>query len=258
MTINSISSIASTPFCGLGTQTFNVPTTGLWTAGVTAFIPWQTSDQPSSVANPELAEVQTITTVADVSGSLNSTFWTFNIAGNNNTGGNNSGYYVWYNINSAGTDPAPAGLTGIAVAGATGVTANNIAAATRTAIAAAVPASGNTVLVTGATNNIILTNTQYGAATAAANGTASPGFSYAVGTTGTYGYASGLTITVKHNTTVIATYSQPTPTQPLMGGNTQVQCTASDTITVITSSLATADAGINAVKGIINIFAGPV
>lgn len=256
MTINSLSTIASTPFTGLATQTLNITTTGLYTVAVRCTIPWQTSDQPSSTANPEAAEVQTITAVADSGGSLNSTYWTFDLAGNNSSGGNNNGYYVWYNINSAGVDPAVAGRTGIAVAGATNATASTLGGSTRTAIAAAVPASGNTVLVTGSTSAIILTNTQYGACTAAADGTAATGFTFAVGTTGTYGYASGLTITAKKNTTVIMTLSQPTPTQASMSGSTTVQATAGDTITVITSSLATADAKLNAVKGVINVYLG--
>jgi hypothetical protein len=261
MTQNSVSTIASTPFCGLATQTYNVPSTGLYTVAATAFPPWQTSDQPSSVANPPLAEVQTITTVADSSGSLNSTWWKFFLAGNAPflIGGTwYQFFYVWNNINSAGVDPAPAGGYGIQVAGATGVTANNLATAQRAAIAAAVPASGNTVTVSGATNAIILTNTQYGAETAAADGTAATGFGFSVGTTGTFGYTSGLVITVKHNTTIIAAYSQPAPTQAIMGGQTQSQATAGDTFTVITSSLSTADAGLNAVKGFVNVFFGPL
>lgn len=248
MTVNSISQIASTPFCGLGTQTYNVPTTGLYTVSVNVTLPWQTSDQPSTVA--PTAEVQNVATVADVSGSLNSTFWTFYTAGNAN------GYYVWYNINSAGVDPAPAGLTGIAVTGATNATANTLAASTRTAVAAAV--SGSLVTVSGATNNVGLTNVQYGACTAAADGTATTGFTFTASATGTYGSASGLVIKVNHGATNVYTLSEPTPTQPFMAGSATVQCTAGDTLTVVLTSLATADAKPNAVKGIINVFAGPV
>lgn len=256
MTINSLSAISSTPFTGLATQTLNITTTGLYTVAVRCTIPWKSSDEPSAVANPEAIEVQTITTVADVAGSLNSTFWTFDIAGNNNSGGNNNGWYVWYNINSAGVDPAPAGRTGIEVDGATGATANTLASATRTAIAAAVPATGNTVKVSGTTSHVILTNTQYGSCTAAADGSAATSFTFAVGTAGSYGYASGLTITAKHGSTVIMTLSQPTPTQASLSGSTTVQCTAGDVITVVTSSLATADAALNAVKGVINVYLG--
>ena len=260
MTQNSLSAIASTPFCGLATQTYNVPTTGLYTATATCFLPWMTSDQPQAVANPLKAQVQTITTVADSSGSLNNTYWEFTLPGNalfQVSGTWYSFYYVWYNINSAGTDPAPAGGYGIQVTGATNASATTLGGATRAAIAAALPASGNTYAVTGATSAIILTALQYGQTSAAVD-TGTTGFTFAVGTAGSFGYASGLTLTIKHGTTVIAYASQPSPTQPLLGASTTIQCTAGDTITVITASLSAADAGANAVKGIANIFLGPL
>ncbi len=45
-----------------------------------------------------------------------------------------SDYYVWYNVDGAGTDPAPAGMTGIEVVIATGDTASEVAAKTVSAI----------------------------------------------------------------------------------------------------------------------------
>ncbi len=248
MTINSLNLNESTPVTNLGTSTFNVPTTGIYTVGASFTLPWQTSDAPSVVANPESAEVQNITFVADVAGSLNSTFFTFNNAGNVN------GYYVWFNINSAGVDPAPAGLTGIAVAGATGVTAANLATAAIAAINTAAPVG--VVASAGASGHVILTNTQLGSVTAAANGTASPGFSYAVSTTGSFGVSSGLVITTKLNSTVKQVASNPTPTQPSLGSSVRFQATAGDVITVVASSIAPVDALPNAIKGIVNIFAG--
>ncbi len=245
MTINSLSLVQSTPFTGLGTQTYNVPATGRYTTQVTCTIPWLASDAPSSVA--QLREVQTVTTAADISGSKNNTFWTFYTAGNLH------GYYVWYNINSAGTDPAVAGLTGIEVDGATGASANTLATATRAAITTA---AGSYVTVSGATSAVILTNVQYGACTAAADGTAATSFVFAIGTTGTYGSGSGLTITVNEQTTAQLVLSQPTPTQGSLSGSVAFASTAGHTITVVTSSLATADALANAVKGVINIYAG--
>ncbi len=246
MTINSLSIVQSTPFTGLGTQTFNVPATGIYTMGVQVTIPWMTSDQPVAVANPIAREIQTVTVTGDTSGSLNSTFWTFH------TAGNIAGYYVWYNINSAGVDPTPAGLTGIAVAAATSANSTVVGLATRTAIAAAVP----TVAVSGSTSGAILTNLSPGSCTAAADGTAATGFTFAVGTTGTYGYASGLNIIGYHNSTSILALNQPTPTQPSLSGSASVQATAGDTLTVVLASLATADAALNSVKGVINIYLG--
>lgn len=250
MTINSVSSIQSTPVTGLGTQTFNVITAGLYTVQTYFFLPWQTSDQPSSVANPPRRNVQTATQVADTAGSLNNKWWVFY------TAGNAKGYYVWYNINAAGTDPEVEGLTGIEVAGATGATANTLATAARAAITAAV--STSLVVVSGATSAIILTNTQYGACTAAANaaGGDSAGLSYSTGTTGTFGYTSGLVVNVNLEGDQVMQLSNPAPTQAILGGSVRVQASAGDEITVVLSSLSTADAAPNAVKGIINIFQG--
>lgn len=50
-----------------------------------------------------------IITVPDVSGSLNNTYFTLN------SEGNESKYHVWFNVSSGGTDPAPAGSTGIEI-----------------------------------------------------------------------------------------------------------------------------------------------
>ncbi len=246
MTINSLSTVHSTPFCGLGTQTFNVPATGIYTMGVNVSLPWLSPDQPAAVANPTAKEVQTVTVTGDTAGSLNSTFWTFH------TAGNIAGYYVWYSINSAGVDPAPAGLTGIAVAAATSANSTVVGLATRTAIAAATSA----VVVTGATSGVILTNATPGSCTAAADGTAATSFAFAVGTTGSYGYASGLNIIGYHNSTSILALNQPSPSQPSLSGSASVQATAGDTLTVVLASLATADNALNAVKGIINIYQG--
>lgn len=250
MTINSLQVNQSTVVGGLGTQTFNVVTTGPYTTSFKSFLPYLAAGSPAVTANP-VANIQTVTTVADSSGSLNSTFFTFYSAGAL------QGFYVWFNINSAGVDPAPAGLTGIAVAGATNVTANNLATAIRTAINANT-AAASYVTASGATSAVILTDVQVGSTTAAANGTASPGFSYATGTTGTYGTPaiSGLNIVISQNSTVLARYGFPTPTQPIMGGSVVVQATAGDTITVVFSSLSTADAGLNAVKSIVNLYSG--
>lgn len=116
------------------------------------------------------SQVNTITTVADVGGSLNNTYWLFQ---------DQAGvkYYVWYNINSAGTDPMVPGRTGIAVAGATGATASTLGGATRTAITAAAPTG---IVVSGSTSSIVLTYAAGPAVPAAADSTAAPtGFGFA-------------------------------------------------------------------------------
>ncbi len=248
MTINSLNLNESTPVTNLDTFTFNVPTTGLYTVGLNFTVPWQTNDSPSYKANLPAFEIQNITFAADTSGNKNSTFFTFHNASNLN------GYYVWFNINSAGVDPAPAGLTGIRVNGATGVTAANLATAAISAINTAAPV--NVVASAGVSGHIILTNTTIGTTTAAANGTASPSFSYSVTTTGSYGTSSGLIVTVNLNSTSELVIGPPTPTQPALGSSVRIQASAADTITVVTTSSAPVDQYPNAIKGIINIFAG--
>ncbi len=245
MTINSLSPIQSTPFTGLGTQTFNVPADGQYTVSANVTIPWQTADAPSTVAATK--NVQTITTVADSSGSLNDTYFTFSDAGDVHN------YYAWMNINSAGTDPAIEGLTGIEVAGATDVTANTLATAARAAITTAT--AGN-IVVTGGTNAIILTNVGRGATTAAADGEDATGFGFSTGTAGTYGSGSGLVVKVLLEGDEVLALSQPTPTQPLLAGQVTFEAEADDVIEVVMSSLASADNLKNTVKGIINVYKG--
>ncbi len=237
MTINSLSPIQSTPFTGVGTQTYNVQADGQYTVSANVSIPWQSSDAPGSTLATKNA--QTVSTVADSSGSLNSTYFTFYDAGDVH------GWYVWFNINSAGVDPAVAGLTAVPVAGATDVTANTLATAARAAI---VTATAGYVVVTGATDEIILTNVGRGACTAAADGEDATGFDFDVGTAGSYGSGSGLVVKVQLEGDDVLTLSQPTPTQPLLAGQVTFEAEAGDVITVVMSSLATADAKANAVN----------
>lgn len=245
---DSISPIASSPFAGLGTAQFTIVNAGSYTMNFKSFLPYLAAGGPAVSAEP-VREVQTVSTVADSSGSLNSTYFTFYDAGNAH------GYYVWFNINSAGVDPAVSGLTGIAVAGATNVSANTLATAIRAAINAV---SGISVVASGATNAVIITNTYPGVTTAAANGTASPGFSYSVGTAGTFGTPaiSGLVVQLKKNSTVLATYANPSPTQPIMGGSQVVACSAADVLSFVFASQSTADAAPNALKSIVDVYLG--
>lgn len=73
----------------------------------------------------------TVLCVADSSGSLNNTYWEFQ---NTDIDGNTTDYYVWYNVNSAGTDPALANKTGVEVALATDAAATTVASTTETAL----------------------------------------------------------------------------------------------------------------------------
>lgn len=238
----------SSPFCGLGTASATIVTAGIYTLEFKAFLPALVSGvtQTTAVAN----NIVNVTAAADTAGSKNSTYWTFY------SGGNAHGYYVWYNINSAGVDPAPAGLTGIEVDGATGATAATLATASIAAIN--LVSSAYVVASAGTSGHLILTNLQYGSVTAAANGTASYGASFSVTQAGSDGVpaASGLVVQLKQNSTILATYANPTPTQQIMGGSVHIQAAASDTVSVVLSSVSTADAGLNAVKAVLNLYAG--
>lgn len=119
------------------------------------------------------AQVQTITTVADSSGSLNSTYFFLYAA-------DGTKRYVWLNVNTAGVDPTPAGFIEVEVALATSATAAAIATALQTAIDGlddfTATVSGNVVTVTDVTT---------GYASAMHNSSAaSPGFAYSVSTLG--------------------------------------------------------------------------
>ncbi len=193
-----------------------------------------------------------MTCAADVTGSKNSTYWTFY------TAGNLRGYYVWYNINAAGVDPAVTGLTGIEVAGATSASAATLATATIAAIIAS-DADNYFSVTAGVSGHLILRSLFPGTYTAAANGAggASYGASFSA-TAGSYGdpAISGLNVVCYNGTTVLARWGFPTPTQPSLGGSVLIQATATDVLTLVLSSLSTADLALNAVKTTINLFAG--
>jgi hypothetical protein len=240
----------SSPFAGLGTASATVTSAGLYTMAFKTFLPFQAAGGPAISAVPA-NNVVDVTCAADTSGNKNSTWFKFYSAGNA------YGYYVWFNINSAGVDPAVSGLTGIEVAGATNASAATLATAAIAAIAASAAASYVTASA-GASGHLILTNKQYGSCTAAANGTASAGASFSVTQAGSDGTpaASGLTAKIYKNSTLQATYAFPSPTQPVMGGSVVISASASDTISITLASSSTADAGLNAVKSIFNLFAG--
>lgn len=106
--------------------------------------------EPSIVTyGANTAQVQTITTVADSSGSLNSRYFFLYAA-------DGTKRYVWLNVNSAGVDPAPAGFTEVEVALSTSATAAAVATALQTAIDGlddfTATVSGNVVTVTDVTN----------------------------------------------------------------------------------------------------------
>lgn len=251
---NALQLNTSAPFAGLGTASFTVTSAnaGLMTLECKSFIPYLAAGSAPVTTQPS-AEVTNVTFAADSGGSLNSTYFNFSSAGDAHL------YYVWFNINSAGVDPAPAGRTGIQVVGATNATAATLATAAIAAInlVTNTATTGYVIATAGTSGHVILTNQQYGDSTDAANGTASPGFTYSI-TQGSFGSPaiSGLVIQLKQNSTILATFANPSPTQPIMGGSTHFLAVAADVISVVLSSLSTADAGLNAVKSIINLYQG--
>jgi hypothetical protein len=73
---------------------------------------------------------------------------------------------------------------------------------------------------------------------------------------------SGLQVVVNQNGTPVltsgGTSSNPSPYQASLAGQVVINCAVNDVITVVLSSANAVDAVPNAVKGIINIFQGPL
>lgn len=121
---------------------------------------------------------QTVTTVADVAGSLNNTYLLLSAVDLVTKAQKN--FYIWFNINSAGTDPALAGKTAIPITGATNVSANTLASSIRTALNALT----NDFTATGSNAAVIITDVAFGPVTPAADGAVPTGFTFGSATTG--------------------------------------------------------------------------
>ena len=72
--------------------------------------------------------IEKITVVSDIAGSLNNKYWLLDGPRDENE------YYIWYNVNGTGTDPAIVGRTGIQVPIATNEDSYIVALATRMAL----------------------------------------------------------------------------------------------------------------------------
>ena len=113
-----------------------------------------------------VAEVTTITPVVDVAGSLNNTYFQLFSASNETE------YYVWFNVNAAGVDPAIVDATSIEIPIATNATADNIA----TAMQSIIDSFGDFSVVDN-TGSITITNATVGATTNA-NDSGTTGFGF--------------------------------------------------------------------------------
>lgn len=131
------------------------------------------------IADTGVAEVSRCVCVADVAGSLNSKY--FLISSVNPTTKVQKNFYVWYNVDSGGVDPAIAGKTGIAVAISAGDANTVVATATGAAIAAVSTDFASSSVVSA---TVTTTNTKPGNVTNIADGTAATGFTFSTPTAG--------------------------------------------------------------------------
>jgi hypothetical protein len=127
-----------------------------------------------------IAQIETVTTTADTAGSLNNNYFDLYSANGNE-------YYVWLNVNSAGTDPAVAGKTGIQVPLATGATAPTVA----TAIAAQINVVASSYFTASALGNIVTINHVIAGVATPAFDINTP-FTFAVTTAGTDGLSHAI------------------------------------------------------------------
>ena len=119
-----------------------------------------------------IEESITVTTTADVAGSLAGKYFTFNSANDFDQ------YYVWYKVSGVGSDPALTGKIDIQVDLNTGDSANTVASKTIAALLVYI----NDFTISVSTDVITITNNQQGACTAPTAGTS--GFTVMVVTPG--------------------------------------------------------------------------
>lgn len=129
------------------------------------------------IADTGVLQVQTVTTVADSAGSLNSKY--FLLSSINTTTKAQKNFYMWFD-DGGGVDPAIAGRTAIHITYSDNDSANTIATAMRSAL------NGLTgdFTATGATSAVIIHSVAPGPVTAAVDGTAATGFTFGSATPG--------------------------------------------------------------------------
>lgn len=117
----------------------------------------------------EIEEQTSITCVADVSSSLNNTWFGFEAS-------DAVKYYAWFNVAAAGVDPAIAGRTGVSVA----IAANASASTVATALAAAIDgiAAGAKFEASASGAKVIMTNIGAADVEKVFDGTAPTGFTF--------------------------------------------------------------------------------
>jgi len=148
-----------TPATGTLNGTTTNTTTGITSAQVVSTIVPAFSTTGNTTVGA--VEITSVTTVADVSGSLSSVYFLISSADNV------TNYYVWINVNNTGTNPNISGLTGIQVNIPTNATATQVA----TAIASAVNGFNGDFNVTSLGSAVTITNSTVGATTPSSAGT---------------------------------------------------------------------------------------
>lgn len=198
------------------------------------------------IADTGVRQVQTVSTVADVAGSLNSKY--FLLSSLNKVTKAQKNFYLWLD-DGAGVDPAIAGKTGIHITYTDGDSAATLA----TSIRSALNALTNDFVATGASAAVIITDVAPGPVTAAVDGTAATGFTFGAATSGVAsnlnnkyfllsgGGTSGIQYYVWLNVDGIGT-------DPAVASRTAVPVAiaASDTAATIGAAIATAVAAVHA------------
>lgn len=129
---------------------------------------------PINVSLPKgTTKVQTIQCLANTSSSLNDKYFLFDNPGSGYM------YYIWYNANSAGTDPEIINRTGIEVTLTTDDTSSEVATATSTSMDAAIQIS-----TTVSTDTVTATCDTSGPANNIIDGTVATGFTFNIITEG--------------------------------------------------------------------------
>lgn len=129
------------------------------------------------IADTGLKQTQTLTAVADVAGSLNSTYFLCSSVNLSTKAQKN--FYVWLD-NGSGVDPLIPDRTAVPVIYANDDTANTLGGLVRAALAALT----NDFTITGANASIVITSKAFGPVTAAVDGSAATGFTFGAATLG--------------------------------------------------------------------------
>ncbi len=186
-----------------------------------------------------------VTSTQGVASTLNSSYFTLSSV--NLTTKAQKNFYMWFNVNSQGIDPAPAGKTAIPVAVAAGASANTIATAMRLALNALT----NDFVATGSNAAVIVTNVAPGPVTAMAQGTPTTGFTIAAVTNGVASNLNNTYFLLQDEASVHSYYVwfnvDAIGTDPAVAGRTAVPIALStgDSAATIGTALASAIAALN-------------